>query len=311
MKSCCCNRSCSRKDRTIWDAVILVGIASALCSVAVILLKLREQHQFTNPSTPFNNNNNNGTNNMNETTSELASQNIRIIFIGNSMMSRNDCPGVVSGIIRQAGNTLTSTVCLRNGATLSSIWNNDRGCFEGQFSSNTINYVVMNDHSQSPARSSSRAATVNILKSKYAPLFNTNGGGTSRPPIPILIQTPAYRQEGIQDSGDLGSFDQFTNLLSEGLRQYRKALSSLLSSGSRVAAVGDAFRVVRNKDRAMFDKLYNSDNFHLSPHGTWLQSCMIYITAFNKRPSTSTAKISKTDAETLLQIACDVTGGCR
>jgi hypothetical protein len=308
---------CSRKDRSMWDVLVMFGVASVLCSIAVVLLKLK-QNRVQGPSKVAKSNST--TYIFNETSSTLPSQNVHLLFIGNSMLIKNDCPGLVQTLLDQSAvGGVTTKKCLRGGATLTSIWSNDRSCIENEFS-NTVDFVIMNDQSQSPARQSSRSASIQTIQAQYAPLFNSNGRGASRPPVPVIIQTPAYHEVGIQGSSDLGDFDQFTNAMAEGVLQYRKAFNKLLNKGARIAPVGEAFRAIRNSDPTMFNKLYASDGFHLSPHGTWLQACIIYITCFLEKPTTnynarwispSNGNVPNADdAERLLGVACAVTGSC-
>jgi lysophospholipase L1-like esterase len=322
VRRCCC----VRKGRSIYDVFVMFGIAVILIAIAVVLMKMKlDQHRTTvahknNDHTSLRGPTNNDT--STDISTFLPSDEIKVLFVGNSMMSRNDCPGLVKKVIEAAGVPIVSTqVCLRSGATLTSIWNNNQDCIKYQFA-NKVDYVVMNDQSQGPARQSSRDATIRTIQNYYAPLFNSNDNGNvnSQPPIAIIIQTPAYREEGIQDSDDLGSFDEFTNALAEGVRQYRRAFSSLLSRGARIAPVGEAFRSIRYNDPTMYQKLYLEDGFHLSPHGTWLQSCILFITMFQQRPSSSYDKqwinrsggeLPESDEATkLIQVACDITALC-
>jgi hypothetical protein len=154
------------------------------------------------------------------------------------------------------------------------------------------NVVVLNDYTQGPARQHSRLESIHVLEHRYAPLLlQTNVT------MIVLIQTPAYQHKGIKDSHDLGDFETFSNKLYNGVASYAQALeqwfsdhsttSSSSSSSSlsskplvRVAPVGEAFRHLYRHNRSLWNKLYSWDHFHPSPHGTWLQACVLYLTMY-------------------------------
>merc|ERR1719297_433781 len=74
-------------------------------------------------------------------------------------------------------------------------------------------YVIMNDYSQGPARNDSRMDAINTIKNNYAPLIQDVKA------IPVLMMTAAYRAP-VKNSSDLGSVEEFTNLLYEGYQLY-------------------------------------------------------------------------------------------
>lgn len=168
-------------------------------------------------------------------------------------------------------------------------------------------YVVLNDYTQGPARAESRAETVRVLLEQYAPLLMQHGA------IPILVQTPAYRKQGIKDTADLGDFDAFSDRLALGVQSYVEALRGLQSSTksddngnnsmaeSRVAPVGEAYRYLHRHNHALWKKLYSWDDFHPSPYGTWLQACVIYCTMFSPTSSSSSSTTTITASGSVLK----------
>ena len=81
-------------------------------------------------------------------------------------------------------------------------------------------FVVLNDYTQAPARPEKAAATEEALREHYAPLFL--GSPQSKPMVPILIQTPAYRVRGLKDSDDLGDFDDIHGSFDGGIAVVRR-----------------------------------------------------------------------------------------
>ena len=138
-------------------------------------------------------------------------------------------------------------------------------------------YIVLNDYTQGPARSASRQETQHALRTKYVPLILPNKDTTTV----IVIQTPAYQQENIKDSSDLGNFIEFTDALAEGTKAYAETLQDAGIANVHVAPVGEAYRYLYNTNRALWNKLYSWDHFHPSPYGTYLQICVLYSTIFH------------------------------
>jgi hypothetical protein len=147
--------------------------------------------------------------------------------------------------------------------------------------STSWDYVILNDYTQGPARMKSRKETLRTLIEKYVPLFGKNNNTTI---VPIVVQTPAYKQAGLKDSEDLGDFISFTNRLAEGVKSYVDTLKQAGITESRVAPVGEAYRYLHNNDKQLWKRLYSWDHFHPSPYGTWLQACVIYCTMFDQCP---------------------------
>jgi len=129
--------------------------------------------------------------------------------------------------------------------------------------------VVINDHTQGPARLKTRKQSQRILQDQYIPLLS--------PKTRVLfIQTPAYKKPNMRNSEDLGDFDEFTRLVREGYQEYQTLLQSNNISCD-IAPVGQALALLRNENPSLWEKLYSWDDFHPSPHGTLLQACILYV----------------------------------
>ena len=183
------------------------------------------------------------------------------------------------------------------------------------------NILIVNDHTQSPARIGSRDATATALREHYLPCIVKN---LNDPVLIFFLQTPAYRFENIRGTEDLGDFDEFTTRTREGYHFYsdlvREAVAqqNLSAVESQVAPVGEAFQYLRERNRALWEKLYSDDDFHPSLHGTWLQACILYTLVTNEAPPLYQASWwessryivdklpfpTKSEAEELRQAAC-------
>jgi len=234
----------------------------------------------------------------NDSRKKSRQQEISIAFCGNSMLYFNDTPRLVQQMMQEMGKIVYQDSCLRGGASLPSLLKNGNGMAQkfaseeakrsdGSYdtgapsvqelltSRQSWDFVVCNDYTQAPARSDSIAATTTALSEQYAPLFLKASTGAV-----VLIQTPAYRVEGIKDSQDLGSFEEMTNLLAQGLQSYQQTLEKEGIEDCRIAPVGEAYRYLHAHSRDLWRKLYSWDDFHPSPFGTWLQACVIFCTCF-------------------------------
>mmetsp|Transcript_22658 Transcript_22658/g.27788 ORF Transcript_22658/g.27788 Transcript_22658/m.27788 type:complete len:372 (-) Transcript_22658:60-1175(-) len=254
----------------------------------------------------------------------------RVACIGNSIQYFNDCPRLLENISN--GNISNQDSCLRGGVSLINILKQGNGMRNKFRTANAIikdeseqcktvkydigapsvqtllcgenhcdekneeensglswDFIIMNDHTQSLARLSSRRETIQTLCSDYVPMIRQCGG------IPILLMTAAYRREGIMDSDDLGTFEEFSEKVEKGYIELANALSEVLPTlqRPRIAPVGMAYKQIYFEDKKQWERLYHDDHFHPSPHGTFLQACVLHFTIFGYIPD---------EKEILLQI---------
>ena len=251
---------------------------------------------------------------------QLLNHGKRVACIGNSIQYYNDCPRFLESIAR--GRIINQDSCFHGGATLKSLLKQGNGmkykfrspnalCLSGKYENTKVyasdmggkianpqydigaqsvqdllcnnhnpnkkwDFIVMNDHTQSPARQTSRAETIEILLSEYAPMILKCQG------VPVFLMTAAYRRDGILNSQDLGTFDEFTSKTYEGYLAFKVALSRVLPSSQtpRIAPVGLAYQRVQIENKELWERLYHYDHFHPSPHGSFLQGFVIYFTMF-------------------------------
>lgn len=254
----------------------------------------------------------------------------RVAFVGNSIQYFNDTPRFLTQLSRLSKSHSTGTddtfdafiehqdSCFRGGASLVSLWEQGNGMMKHGYASKAAitgtdangnimydvgsptvkdlfskkdwDFVVLNDHTQGPARAETREAAIKILTEKYAPLIS----GSSA--VPIIIETAAYRFEGINNSRDLGTTIEFQQKVRQGVMSYLDALNAELPSTNlpRIAPVGTAFLHVREENFELWEQLFDScDNFHPSPKGTFLQGCVLFYTMFSSQPL-----LPRTDDET-------------
>jgi len=234
---------------------------------------------------------------------------IRVAFLGNSILYFNDCPRVLESMLESKFSTVTQSSCLRGGTSLKELWTQGNGMarkfasgkprsngtydigassVHALLSDNTWNYCVVNDFTQGPAREQTRDESKLMLRQCYAPLFIKSGA------TPVVLQTAAYRKS-IRNTSDLGSVEEWTRKLDEGCREYLAVLKDCLpeSQAPRYAPVGNVFFTIYNDNLVLWEKLFYTDDFHPSPHGTWLQACILYCIVVGEAPPTYSPSIWK------------------
>eukprot|EP00574_Skeletonema_japonicum_P013836 CAMPEP_0201714742 /NCGR_PEP_ID=MMETSP0593-20130828/1088_1 /ASSEMBLY_ACC=CAM_ASM_000672 /TAXON_ID=267983 /ORGANISM="Skeletonema japonicum, Strain CCMP2506" /LENGTH=299 /DNA_ID=CAMNT_0048204045 /DNA_START=327 /DNA_END=1223 /DNA_ORIENTATION=- len=231
---------------------------------------------------------------------------INVAFLGNSILYFNDTPRFLFNL---SGNKIRhQDSCLRGGTTLTELYTLGNGMKRHGFatdnalmdngeydvgsptvqellqSNNKWDVVVMNEHSQGPARQSTREEFQSTLLQQYAPLISTNNPKATV----IFVETAAYRLQGINNSHDLGTKTQFQQSIREGIQSYIQVLHDNTSIiPARMAPVGTAFLHVHNDNLQLWEKLFDPwDNFHPSPTGTFLQGCVLHCTIFGAPPPT-------------------------
>ena len=265
-----------------------------------------------------------------------SSQEIKVGFLWNSIQYYNDSPRLLEQMLLSKFERVKQDSCLRGGATFTSLWNEGNGMHhkftsknpdsdigsptvEELLRSNPWDFVVMNDYTQGPARKKSRERSAKALEEHYSPLLAHCNA------TPVLLQTAAYRNP-VKGSEDLGSVEEFTKKLEEGYQSYAEVLAKLLPSHQEpiVAPVGRAFFEIHQTDVDLWNKLFYVDDHHPSPHGTWLQACIVYCVIVGESPppynqywwnqsrymmpDVQLDVPDEEDAETLRQIAIQVCG---
>ena len=150
-----------------------------------------------------------------------------------------------------------------------------------QFLNNPIkwDYVVINDDPETPGSSESRQKSLESLMSTYASWFAQTGA------IPVFLDTPAYWST-FKNLSTFENVPTFTSLTYEGYREYAGLLGSFLPAIQKplIAPVGIAFLAVWEDDYQMWTKLFHYDEINLSPHGTFLQGCVVHHSLFGHLP---------------------------
>ena len=139
-------------------------------------------------------------------------------------------------------------------------------------------FVVMNDQSLRPAVPYERQKSINALKNTYIPMF------TASQSTVVFIMTHAYSRPNVNlTSLGLSSIPMFTAKTFKGYHAYAKVVSAA-SIPTRLAPVALAFLTVWDENGSLWSRLFGPDSFHPSPHGTYLQTCVVHATIFGYLP---------------------------
>jgi len=152
-----------------------------------------------------------------------------------------------------------------------------------------FDFVIMNDYTQGPARKQTREMSLEALREHYGPLLkyqqkqHEDLGHHHRKVTPVFLQTWAYRKAA-KGSDDLGSVAEFTARISHGYKTYVQFLKDEFGiESATIAPVGNVFLWVHQNKPELWDRLIYIDDLHPTPHGSWLESCVLYTTLMKER----------------------------
>jgi hypothetical protein len=144
-------------------------------------------------------------------------------------------------------------------------------------------FVVMNDQSLRPAVPYERQKSINSLQTTYLPMFQASHSTV------VFLMTHAYSRPNVNlTSLGLSSIPMFTAKTFKGYHAYAKVLSAA-SVPTRLAPVAIAFLTVWEENGTLWNRLFGPDSFHPSPHGTYLQACVVHATIFGYLPDAPTS----------------------
>jgi hypothetical protein len=225
-----------------------------------------------------------------QTAKQSITKPVSIFYVGNSIIQVNNTPRFLHYLRNAAQGSqsaLNWSAFLRGGQTLKSLVK--QGMKFGHMPN--LDYVIMNDQTQYPARTVYRNIVVQSMIDDYFPMFQSSGA------IPVFIVTAAYRKK-VKGSADLGSVEQFTNLLVEGYTAYAAELEERLPAAQKpiLAPVGLAYLQVHKERPELWEKLFAWDSYHPAAQGTFLQCCVLYRVIFGELPPKNVA-VQATDKE--------------
>lgn len=150
-------------------------------------------------------------------------------------------------------------------------------------------FVILSDHSARPAIPLKRQRSIQALNETYLPMLLEAGA------TPILMAMYGYWRPDINMTTlGISSVPQFTAKLYKGYQAYADAFKNG-GIRPRIAPVGLAFLAVWEENPELWYNLFGPDYFHPSPHGTYLQACVVHATIFGYLPDPARSDVEVSD----------------
>lgn len=204
---------------------------------------------------------------------EAGPKNIRVLYVGNSLTTANDLPGLVADLAQSGGYQIEYQVYAPGGKRLMQ-HASDKRLLE-LIKSQKWNYVVLQEQSQYPGFSVKQVRK-DVLA--YARVLS-DAVKNANPRSKVVFYQTMARQNGDPDnikvSPELGSYAGMQKRINRTYEVMAKENKGLL------APVGVVWQKVRQKKPGL--KLY-SDNIHPNLAGSYLAACVFYTTFFSKSP---------------------------
>ncbi|MGE0104304.1 MAG: SGNH/GDSL hydrolase family protein [Blastocatellales bacterium] len=182
------------------------------------------------------------------------SKNIKVLFIGNSFTARNDVPGLIAQIAESRGGQLDHRLISAGGASLRMHWN--RGEAQEEIRKGNYDYVVLQEQSTLPVKNPKRMHE-NIR------LFDEMIG-ESRSMTALYITWARQNAPETQDA-------------------ITHAYSSIgVELGATIIPVGIAWKNFLQAHH--LPVLYDKDQSHPSPAGSYLSACVFFAVLFDETP---------------------------
>jgi hypothetical protein len=210
---------------------------------------------------------------------------LRVFFIGNSLTSTNDLPGMLTAMAEASGKELTIGSKIVGGATLEKHWTEEKAL--AKIKEAHWDYVVLQDLSK-------QAYTDKDAMFRYGKMFDEEIRKTG-------AKTALYMTWPLEDS--LNNYQGIADAYSTLARDLHATL----------VPAGTAWHAVTSVSGKPSFQLYVADHKHPTPAGTYLAASVFYRVLF-QAPSTGLpghleakqkvlANLSKDDAAALQKIA--------
>lgn len=147
-------------------------------------------------------------------------------------------------------------------------------------------YLVLVDRTSGPKNQNSRDSGLSALEEIYLPFFRRTKA------TPVLLVSASYWNHRDDDSIST-SLDQIPSLtfkMYQGYVEYAEFLKAALprSQKPRLINMGIAYLVVYEEDLDLWYSLFWTDDKHPSPHGSFLESCLLHHVIYGRVPYKST-----------------------
>ncbi|MCP4349631.1 MAG: hypothetical protein GY795_29470 [Desulfobacterales bacterium] len=196
---------------------------------------------------------------------------ISVLFVGNSLTSANNLPGMVADIAESHGYKMVCDSHTPGGATLANHASNSKVL--QKIKKGTWNFVVLQEQSQYPGFSREQVSKEVFPHAKHLSEAVKNANDRSK----VVFYMTMARRNGDPDNKDVSP----ELLTYEGMQKRINQRYIEMGENNRalIAPVGEVWKVVREENPSL--NLY-SDNIHPNTAGTYLAACVFYTVFFNR-----------------------------
>jgi len=224
---------------------------------------------------------------------------LNIAFIGNSFTFYNDMPHMVEAILsKNVSAGVRIGACLHGGTNFGSLWTKgadmerasrclgQKGMFptvkELLEAPDGWDVLVLQDNSQSPAKSEARAEGLKSLEESYIPSISALAKRTGKKPLILLYSTWGYVAPNLKTwrEAQFGDCKTMSRMVSSGYYQYASLLEEKGFQTDTVKC-GAAFETIYDRNEDLWKTLFQPDNFHPSPKASYLIASMFALTIAN------------------------------
>ena len=191
----------------------------------------------------------------NEPTPPFSGEQLRVLFIGNSLTHDNDLPAMTAEVVASTdAPPMVVGRVIRSGFSLGDHWN--EGAAQGMIVQNKWDIVVLQ---QGPSALPESQADLLASTRKFADLARDHGAR-----VALLMVWPEFNRPAARDSVRMS---------------YANAAAAV--DGILVPA-GEAWRAAWRRDPDL--ELYSSDGFHPAPMGSYLAALSLFEQLYGRSP---------------------------
>ncbi|MBS1616314.1 MAG: PKD domain-containing protein [Bacteroidetes bacterium] len=226
--------------------------------------------------------------------SASAADTLRVLFVGNSYVQVNNLPGIISQLAANSGDVLLATDVSMGGYTLQNHASNSNTL--SQIARKGWDFVILQEQSQLPAFPDAQVASSCY---PYARALDSLVH-LANP----CAKTVFYMTWG-RENGDAGNCPSFPLICTyNGMDSLLRSRYTIMAQSNKavLAPVGVAWHKMR--DLYPGTGLYQTDESHPSPAGSYLAACTFYSVLFKKNPASITYdfNLTTTDAANIRQV---------
>jgi hypothetical protein len=206
--------------------------------------------------------------------SQIQSENLNILFIGNSFTGASYLPTVLQEIALANGKNLSIKAEIKNGTSLYQHW--DNGVAQQKISVEKWDYVVLQDNSASAFEHPAKTIEYGKLFAKLAEKYGAK---------PLLYNTWAYN--GIPSWIENNQYDDIRVAFKKFIPNMYDKTNALYqqiadASNSEIVPVAHVWKAMKDINATV--SLHAKDHSHPSPAGTYLTAIAFYQAIFNEPP---------------------------